>query len=117
MSRRQPLTGESVPVDKATASVAADLPLPDRVCMVYSGTLLTAGRARAVVVATGLRTELGHIATLTTSADETKTPLERRIEAFGRTVIWGAGGLFALILLLGWLQGLPMADTVLVAVS
>jgi Ca2+-transporting ATPase len=111
------LTGESVPVDKATAPVAADLPLPDRVCMVYSGTLLTAGRARAVVVATGLRTELGHIATLTTSADETKTPLERRIEAFGRTVIWGAGGLFALILLLGWLQGLPMAETVLVAVS
>ena len=53
------LTGESVPVEKNTASVSSDAVLGDRTCMVYSGTLVTTGTATAVVTATGMGTELG----------------------------------------------------------
>lgn len=68
------LTGESVPVSKTTASVAETAPLADRRSMVYSGTHVTGGRATAVVVATGLHTEVGRIARLTAEAEEPATP-------------------------------------------
>ena len=78
------LTGESVPVSKATAGLPETTGLADRHNMVFSGTYATAGRARAVVVATGSQTEVGRIAGLTETATEPKTPLEQRIEQFGR---------------------------------
>ncbi len=78
------LTGESVPVTKTTGVVAAESPLVDRANMVDAGTYVTAGRARAVVVATGTATEIGQIAAL--AEDRLllaqKTPLERRVESF-----------------------------------
>ena len=86
------LTGESVPVAKALAALPEATGLADRHNMVYSGTHVTAGRARAVVVATGTHTEVGRIAGLTERAEEPKTPLERRIEQFGRWLVaCGAG--------------------------
>ncbi len=78
------LTGESVPVAKQRVPMAPDTPLADRRNMVHAGTHVTAGRARAVVVATGPATEIGHIAALTERAREPATPLERRIAQFGR---------------------------------
>jgi magnesium-transporting ATPase (P-type) len=111
------LTGESVPVHKTLDVLPNDAALPDRRCMLYAGTHLAAGRARALVVATGPRTEVGRIAALTTGAREPRTPLERRIDAFGRGVLWAAAGLFMLVLGLGALEGRPLDEMLLVAIS
>jgi Ca2+-transporting ATPase len=111
------LTGESVPVAKDLPPVPADAPLADRRNMTYAGTHVTAGRARAVVVATGLQTEIGHIAALAESAVESKTPLERRVAQFGRYVIVAAAAMFVLINGIGLLRGMPFGEIVMVAIS
>ena len=112
------LTGESVPVSKLPEEVEADAPLGDRVCMVYSGTLLTSGRLRGVVTATGGRTELGRIGEMIAGVEEIKTPFLRAVDRFG-------GWLSAAILLVsagaflyGWLvRGLPLGELALAVVS
>ncbi|MDP3701348.1 MAG: HAD-IC family P-type ATPase [Hylemonella sp.] len=111
------LTGESVPVSKSVTPVAAAMGLADRHCMVYSGTYATAGRARAVVVATGVHTEVGRIAGLTEGAEEPTTPLELRLEGFGRALVVAALGLFVLVVLLGLWRELPLAQVLMVAIS
>ena len=78
------LTGESLPVTKNPEPLPLDTPLADRRNMLYSGTHIAAGRGKALVVATGVDTEVGRIARLTESAEEPKTPLELRIGQFGR---------------------------------
>jgi Ca2+-transporting ATPase len=111
------LTGESVPVTKSVASVPEPTGLADRHDMVYSGTYVTAGRARAVVVATGVHTEVGRIAGLTERAEEPKTPLEQRLEQFGRLLVGAALALFVVVVLLGLWRQLPLADVLMVAIS
>lgn len=111
------LTGESLPVLKAPAPLAPDTGLADRRNMVYSGTQVTAGRARAVVVATGADTEVGKIAALAESAEEPKTPLELRIERFGRHLIVAALLLFAAVVGIGLARGLAFAAIFMVAMS
>ena len=111
------LTGESVPVAKSADAVPAGTGLADRVGMVHSGTHVTAGRARAVVVATGAATEVGRIAGLTLAAQEPPTPLERRIERFGRALVLAALGLFVVVVVLGRWRGLPLAEVLMVAIS
>ncbi|MDX1443457.1 MAG: cation-transporting P-type ATPase [Gammaproteobacteria bacterium] len=78
------LTGESVPVEKQVRAVAADLPLGDRKCMAYSGTLITAGQARGVVVATGVDTEVGRISGMLSEVETLTTPLLRQMNIFAR---------------------------------
>ena len=87
------LTGESVPVEKGTDPVAADAPLGDRQDMAYSGTLLTQGTLRGLVVATGAQTEIGRIGGLLAGVESLTTPLVAQMDHFAR---W----LSALILLL-----------------
>ena len=111
------LTGESVPVLKALAALPEASGLADRHNMVYAGTHVTAGRGTAVVVATGVHTEVGGIAGLTSSAQEPRTPLERRIARFGRWLVAVALGLFVLVLALGLWRGLPLAEVLMVAIS
>jgi magnesium-transporting ATPase (P-type) len=111
------LTGESVPVAKNLLPLAPDTPLADRRNMVYAGTHVTAGRARAVVVATGPATEIGHIAALAGAAEQPKTPLERRIAQFGRYIIIGAAAMFVVVNAIGLLRGMAVADIVMVAIS
>jgi len=111
------LTGESVPVSKCVAALPDATGLADRRNMVFSGTYITAGRARAVVTATGTHTEVGGIARLTEGAQEPKTPLELRITQFGRYLVAGALLLFVVVVALGLLRGLPLADVVMVAIS
>jgi P-type Ca2+ transporter type 2C len=111
------LTGESVPVAKSVAAVPEATGLADRHDMIYSGTHVTAGRARAVVVAIGVHTEVGRIAGLTERAEEPKTPLERRLAAFGRALVAAALGLFVIVVLLGLWRALPLADVLMVAIG
>jgi magnesium-transporting ATPase (P-type) len=78
------LTGESEPVSKQSHSVEKDAPLGDRKSMAYSGTVVTGGRFRGMVVATGGRTEIGRIGELVSRVEEISTPLLRKINDFGR---------------------------------
>jgi potassium/sodium efflux P-type ATPase len=78
------LTGESVPADKHTRPVAADAPLGDRGCMAYSGTLVTSGIGRGVVVATGAATEIGRISGMLSQVEVLTTPLVRQMNVFAR---------------------------------
>ena len=80
------LTGESMPVSKRVAPVPATAPLGDRVCMVFSGTLVSSGTATAVVTATGTATELGRISTLIEEATPLETPLTRALASLGRVI-------------------------------
>jgi magnesium-transporting ATPase (P-type) len=111
------LTGESVPVAKLLEALPEATGLADRHNMVYAGTHVSAGRARALVVATGAHTELGRIAGLTERAEEPKTPLELRIEQFGRWLVSAALGLFVVVVLLGLWRELPLAELLMVAIS
>ncbi|GAB4362434.1 MAG: cation-transporting P-type ATPase [Oricola sp.] len=78
------LTGESVPVEKSTAPVAEDAAPADRACMAFSGTLVTSGQGRGVVVATGGETEIGRISGMLAAVDVLTTPLVRQMNAFAK---------------------------------
>jgi Ca2+-transporting ATPase len=100
------LTGESEPVDKRADFVAStDLPLGDRLNLVYMGTAITYGRGQAVVTATGMQTELGHIASLIQSTGSETTPLQRRLDQLGKSLALVALGLVAIVFFLGVLRG------------
>lgn len=111
------LTGESVPVAKSASAVSEATLLADRHCMLYAGTLATAGHARAVVVATGPHTEVGAIARLSEQAQEPPTPLERRLAALGRALLGVAAALFATLVLLGLWRQIPTGELLMIAIS
>jgi Ca2+-transporting ATPase len=111
------LTGESLPVAKELPALAPDTPLADRRNMVYAGTHVTAGRARALVVETGSATEIGRIAALAESAEEPPTPLERRVARFGRQVMLIAAAMFVVVLALGRARAVPPDEMVMIAIS
>ncbi len=112
-----PLTGESLPVTKLTDPMPVDTVPADRRNMVFSSTHITAGRGKAIVIATGSATEVGRIATMTTSAEEPKTPLELRLSQFGRQLVAAAIALVLLVIAAGLLRGMPFADILMVAIS
>ena len=115
------LTGESTPVEKGVDVLSqTDLPLAERTNMVFMGTVAVSGKARALVVATALRTELGRIAAMiqkATEAERAETPLQRRLEQFGYTLLWLALGVVTVVFLLGYLRGEPAVLMLLTAVS
>ena len=78
------LTGESLPVSKDVAAIAGDVGLGDRTNMIYSGTSVTYGRGRAVVVATGMRTEMGRIAGMLAHVPSGPTPLQKELDRVGK---------------------------------
>lgn len=79
-----PLTGESVPVEKRIEKLPRETALSDRKNMVYAGTVVTYGKGKAVVVATGMMTEIGKIATTLQRVEKEETPLERRMKHIGK---------------------------------
>jgi Ca2+-transporting ATPase len=100
------LTGESVPVGKeANAPVEGDAPIGDRANMVFLGTTIVRGRATALVVATGPRTEIGKLNTLIQSAGQEQTPLEEKLDSFGKKILWACLALSALLFLRGLIKG------------
>ena len=108
------LTGESVPpVKDARAELPAATELGDRLTMAYAGTLVTAGRGRGVVVATGRATEVGRIAALTDDAKERPTPLQRSMRELAGWLVWLALGFSVLVPVLGVLVAGQPADQML----
>ena len=112
------LTGESEPIDKQTEPLDRDdLALGDRRCMAYSGTQVTAGRGVGVVVATGMRTELGRVATLLQGVESEPTPLQARLDRVGKQLALMGVGVAGLVVLMGALGGEPASELVLTAIS
>ncbi|MGP3726365.1 cation-transporting P-type ATPase [Cereibacter sphaeroides] len=99
------LTGESVPVEKATSPVAADAPLGDRRSMLWSGTLVTQGAARGLVTATGPATEIGRIGGLLAGVEQLTTPLVAQMDHFARWLSFLILLVAALLLLWGYFVG------------
>ncbi len=112
------LTGESEPVEKQSDLITGDeVPLGDRRNMGYLGTVVTYGRGRAVVVATGMQTELGKIASLIQDVASEITPLQKRLDQAGK--ILAITGLIsaALVMVIGLLRDEPLIDMFLTAIS
>jgi magnesium-transporting ATPase (P-type) len=112
------LTGESVAAQKLEDAVAADAPLGDRHGMAYSGTLVAAGQASGVVVATGMRTEIGRISALLQSVEQLTTPLLRQINRFGVVFTWVALAVAALVFAFAvWVRGYGWAEALMAVVA
>jgi Ca2+-transporting ATPase len=98
------LTGESVPVYKeAGVILPGDVPLAERRNMIFAGTTVTRGRATAVVVATGAKTELGRVADLASEVESPRTPLQKAMSELSGSLVWLALGFSLAVPLLGWL--------------
>lgn len=112
------LTGESVPVEKdANAKVEKDAPLGDRINMVYSGCSITYGTAVGVVTSTGMNSEMGKIAGLLESAEETKTPLQIQLAQLGKYLGVLALAVCVIIFIMGILDGMPVLEIFMTSVS
>ncbi len=113
-----PLTGESEPVEKDAADLTdPDTPLAERLNMVYFGTSAVAGQARALVTATGMQTEVGHIARLLQTAGDGQTPLQRRLDRVGRKLLFASLTIVLLVFALGLVRGEEPGRMLLTAVS
>ena len=112
-----PLTGESAAVEKSVAPSAPDVPLAERRDMVFMGTSVATGTGLAEVVATGMQTELGKIAHLLSTAQESVTPLQRRLAQVSQTLLYLCGGIVGVVALLGVLRGWPSLQVFMAAVS
>lgn len=112
------LTGESVPSDKHLDPVAPDAGIGDRSCMAYSGTLVAAGRATGVVIATGTDTEIGRINRLIAEVETLQTPLIRQMAQFSRQLSVLIISLTVLMVAVGLgLHELPLGEVFLAAIG
>ena len=100
------LTGESLPVAKESEPVPGDnVPLGDRICMAYMNTSVTRGRGEMIVTATGMQTEIGHIAHLLAGTESDKTPLQKQLDGLSKVIATIAGVALALVVLIGLARG------------
>ena len=112
------LTGESTPVAKTVHALhEKEVPLADRANMVYAGTSVASGKAKALVVDTGMQTELGKIAGMVQEISRETTPLQKRLERFGRWIVYLCFVLVGMVFLLEWLRGGKIIDVFLTSVS
>ncbi len=112
------LTGESVPVDKHVEPLRGeDLALGDLGNMVFGGTIATYGRGRAVVVATGMKTQFGRIAQMLQTVETGKTPLQQNLDKVGRVLAQAALIVVAAIVAVGVLRGQPLLEMLLFGIA
>ena len=111
------LTGESTNVDKSEGIFDGEVPLADRTNMVYSGSLVTYGRAVTVVTGTGMDTEIGKIATLMNDTKEKKTPLQVSLDQFSSRLAMVIMVICLLVFLLSMYRDMPILDSLMFAVA
>ena len=112
------LTGESTPVAKTTRALEEkDISLADRANMVYMGTSVSSGKAKALVIYTGMKTELGKIAGLVQEITHETTPLQKKLEEFGKWIVYLCFVMVGMVFILGWLRGGKIIDVFLTSVS
>ncbi|HOK79774.1 MAG TPA: calcium-translocating P-type ATPase, SERCA-type [bacterium] len=112
------LTGESTPVVKTSIPLnEPETIIAERANMVYMGTSVSSGRARCIVVDTGMRTELGKITEMIEDTSQEKTPLQTRLENFGKLLVYICLFLVGVIFLVEWVRGGKFIDVLLTAVS
>jgi Ca2+-transporting ATPase len=112
------LTGESLSVEKGVAPIPdADVPLADRLNMVFKGTVISYGRGKGLVVATGMETELGKIASMLQDEEDVKTPLQKRLAVFGRKLALAVLIICAVVFGMGLLRDEPPLLMLLTAIS
>ena len=117
-SQEASLTGESVPVDKKTEKIEnTEVDLGDRDNMLFSSSLITYGRGKGIVVETGMNTEVGKIAGIINSAEETQTPLQAKLNKLGKTLGIAALVICAIIFVIGLLYGKDPIEMFMTAVS
>lgn len=112
------LTGESYPVDKSSRTLDdSNLPLGDRVNMLYSGTSVAYGRGSAIITSTGMNTELGRIADMIQNVDGGKSPLQKRMNELGKILFGAAFVVMALAFLVGFASGQEISEILLASVA
>ena len=111
------LTGESAPVEKNVTLTSPDTPLAERRDFVFMGTSVSTGTGTAIVSSTGMKTELGKIAHLLATAEESATPLQDRLARVSKSLLLICGGIVAIVALAGVIRGWPAIDVFMVAVS
>lgn len=112
------LTGESLPVEKKTDTLGgSDIGLGDRINMVYSGTVISYGRGRAVVTATGMNTEFGKITGMLQEVETGKTPLQKNLDQVGKNLARAAGVIVVIIVILGVLRGQPLLEMIIFGIA
>ncbi len=112
------LTGESLPVEKhARPLPSPDLPVADRLNMAYAGTTVSYGRGRGIVVATGMQTQFGTIATMLQTIETGRTPLQMNLDRVGRTLAQAALVIVALITVLGFWRGQPLIEMLIFGIA
>ncbi len=112
------LTGESLPVDKTILALTEkEVPLAERANTVYLGTSVASGKGRALVVKTGMETELGRIAGMIQQTTRESTPLQKKLEQFGKWLVYLCLLLVGLLFLIGLMRGGKAIDLFLTAVS
>lgn len=118
MIEESALTGESVPVNKDTSILTgSEVPLGDRKNMIFSTSMVTNGRGKFVTTGIGMDTEIGKIANMLKSQEDIKTPLQQKLEQLGKWLGIIALGICGIIFLMGYLQGRPIFDMFMLAVS
>jgi Ca2+-transporting ATPase len=112
------LTGESLPVAKdASAVLPVDTRIPEQRNMLFAGTIVTRGQAKALITATGAGTELGRVAGIAQAAREPKTPLQLYMKQLSKSLVWIAVFFSVLVPVLGFLRGLPLDQMILTGLA
>lgn len=113
------LTGESMPIHKTAGFLEADgdLSVGDKKNMGFLGTVAVRGKGYMIVTETGIQTELGKIASLLQQGHEEQTPLQKRLNELGLRLVWLCFAIVSLVFVLGYLQGTPLIENLLISIS
>ena len=112
------LTGESIPIEKnADLILNPDTLLADRINMIYCGSFATSGRGKAIVTSIGMNTQVGKIADMIMTNDDSETPLQKRLDHTGKILGLGALSICALIFIMGLFKKIPPFEMFMTSVS